>query len=106
MKLNKLKENIILINTIKHHSNFYFISTRSKLFFQSKKEFRYYFNENTAEAKLAFQNIFKNPKRAKELWELNPDLFKSLDKNIIEDFESLVELAETGKLINYINWVY
>lgn len=105
MKLNKLKENIILINTIKHHSNFYFISTRSKLFFQSKKEFRYYFNENTAEAKLAFQNIFKNSEKAKELWNLNPELFKSLDSEIIKSSENLVQLAEKGTLVNYINWV-
>ncbi|QFZ54710.1 hypothetical protein FEZ18_07835 [Oceanihabitans sp. IOP_32] len=74
-------------------------------YIKSKKEFRYNFNENTAEAKLAFQNIFKNSEKAKELWNLNPELFKSLDSEIIKSSENLVQLAEKGTLVNYINWV-
>ncbi|QFZ54943.1 hypothetical protein FEZ18_09095 [Oceanihabitans sp. IOP_32] len=74
-------------------------------YIKSKKEFRYYFNENTAEAKLAFQNIFKNPDVAEKLWDLNPELFKSLDSEIIKSSENLVQLAEKGTLVNYINWV-
>ncbi|MBO3099450.1 hypothetical protein [Gelidibacter pelagius] len=80
----------------------------SSQFFQyikSKNEFRYYFNHNAEEAKLAFQNIFKNPERAKELWNLNPEFFRSLN-DAIKDFNDLIELAEDGTLINYINWVY
>lgn len=41
----KIEENISVIDTIKHHSNYYFISTRSKLFVQIKNEIVPFLNE-------------------------------------------------------------
>jgi len=73
---------------------------------KSKKEFRYYFNDNVAEAKKAFQNIFKDAKKAKELWKLNPELFKSLNNKAIKNLDELIDLAKEEELINYINWVF
>jgi len=55
--------------------------------------------------KTQFQNVFKDPNKAKELWDANPNFFKTLDPDL-DDYTELVQLAENNEFINLINWVY
>ncbi|MBP2834032.1 fibronectin type III domain-containing protein [Aquimarina sp. U1-2] len=73
-------------------------------YLQSGKEFRYYFNGNTEQAKTAFQNIFKNSDKAKELFEVRPGFFTkhSLPNGTrIRSWEEVKSLADDGLLINH-----
>jgi len=55
--------------------------------------------------KTQFQNIFKDPVKAQELWDANSTFFTSLNSDI-GDYTDIIELANNNEFINLINWIY
>ncbi|MDY0781344.1 hypothetical protein [Tenacibaculum sp. IB213877] len=76
-----------------------------KAYVKSKREFKYYFNDNASQMKLKFQDVFKDADKAEELWELNKEFFKSLNNQRIKELDDLIDLAKNNELVDYINWI-
>ena len=71
----------------------------------SGKKFEYYFSDGLQQGmKSRFESLFKDSSKATELFNSNPTFFRNLS-NEINNAEDLVDLANSGDLINLINWV-
>ena len=77
-----------------------------KAYIESGHEFWYYFNNGLGDAmKTKFQNIFKNPAKAQELFDLNPNFFRNLSPGNINNADDLINMANDNTLKNHINWI-